>query len=180
MSGIAEELFKLHSLQGADFSRQVERIAQRSEFYPLEGEDGIFIVGGENDEDFSNLLNAARKAVNHGYTVYFLPNPKGFRTADVILRKKNVYRMYDVKTIIGKSSAGNRLLDSIGQSYNVIVNVRSNYSGQVLALDIKAYFECSSKVLEVLVMKGNKLIYVKRNLALSKRFPRMFRKEFEK
>lgn len=28
-----------------------------------------------------NLLNAARKAVEHGYRVFILPNPKGFKKA---------------------------------------------------------------------------------------------------
>ena len=51
----------------------------------MEGEKDIFSVGGENGEDYDNLMNAARKAVGHGYQVYILPNPKGIRTADFIL-----------------------------------------------------------------------------------------------
>jgi len=39
---ITQELALLHSLDGGDYSRQVERIAQRSEFRPLSGEKGIF------------------------------------------------------------------------------------------------------------------------------------------
>ena len=60
---IKQELALLHSLDGGDYSRQVERIALRSEFHPLPGEKGIFVCGGESDSDYRNLLNAARKAV---------------------------------------------------------------------------------------------------------------------
>lgn len=180
MSDFADELAKLHSLQGADFSRQVERIAQRGEFYPLKGEEGIFVVGGEGDSDYNNLLNAARKMVSHGYTAYILPNPKGIRTADLIIRKKNVYRVYDVKTITGKSSAGNRLIESIGQTFSVILNIRSDYFARVLALNVRAYFETSPQVIEVIVLKGRKMISVKRNLAVSKQFLETFRKLYEK
>ena len=38
MSDIAAELAKLHILKGADYSRQVERIARMSNFHPVEGE----------------------------------------------------------------------------------------------------------------------------------------------
>jgi hypothetical protein len=46
MNNITDELAKLHELTGAEFSRQVERIALRNEFYPIEGETDIYITGG--------------------------------------------------------------------------------------------------------------------------------------
>ncbi|MBP3775551.1 MAG: hypothetical protein IJ069_12655 [Prevotella sp.] len=76
MDDIAKELAKLHVLTGADFSRQVERIAKMNIFYPLADEKNIYITGGEQQNDFENLLNAARKAVDFGYQVFILPNPK--------------------------------------------------------------------------------------------------------
>ena len=63
MNNITDELAKLHELTGAEFSRQVERIALRNEFRPLEGETDIYVTGGETSNDFENQLNAARKAV---------------------------------------------------------------------------------------------------------------------
>jgi hypothetical protein len=159
---IAQELALLHSLDGGDYSRQVERIACRGEFYPLKGEESIYVCGGESAADFNNLLNAARKAMLHGYTVFILPNPKGVRTADFILKHKNVYRIYDVKSIHGRSSAGNRLIESIGQANNVILNIRTNYDARQLALKIRGYFEANANAIEVLVLKGNKKIVVDR------------------
>ena len=42
---IASELAKLHELTGAEFSRQVERIAKRKEFHPLETDKDILTTG---------------------------------------------------------------------------------------------------------------------------------------
>ena len=177
---IAQMLAALHTLDGAEFSRQVEQIAKRTEFHPLEGETGIFLCGGERNADYKNLLNAARKAVYHGYSVYVLPNPKGIRTPDFIFERKSIYRIYDLKTIHGKASAGNRLKESIGQTNRVLLNMRCEYKAQILALDIRAYFEASPSALEVLVLKGRKLISVKKNMAQSKQFTNIFRKLYER
>ena len=56
MNDIAVELAKLHVLKGADYSRQVERIARMDNFHPVENETGIFSVGGEGGDDYDNLL----------------------------------------------------------------------------------------------------------------------------
>lgn len=101
MNDIASELAKLHILRGADFSRQVERIALMKDFHPVSGEVDIYSVGGEQGEDYALLLNAARKAVIHGFRVFILPNPQGIRTADFIFERKGTYRIYDLKTIQG-------------------------------------------------------------------------------
>ena len=177
---IAQELALLHSLNGGDYSRQVEFIAQRSEFHPLVGENRIFVCGGDNDSDYGNLLNAARKAVFHGYNVYILPNPKGLRTPDFIFERKGIYRVYDLKTIIGKNSAINRMRESIGQANRVLLNMRSNYKAKVLALDIQSYFQTSPEALEVLIFKGRKHISIKRNMAKSRQLLSNFSKLYER
>ena len=89
-NGITEELAKLRTLRGVDFIKQLKLIASRREFHPLESDSNIFTVGGENDADYQSLLNAARKAVEHGYIAYILPNPNDFRTADFILVRRNI------------------------------------------------------------------------------------------
>lgn len=82
------ELMKLHELKGAKFSRQVEKIALRKEFHPLENDKDIYTVGGEKSGDYQNLLVAARKAVEFGYQVYLLPNPTEIRTPRLHFSKK--------------------------------------------------------------------------------------------
>ena len=65
-------------------------------------------------------LSDARKAVEHGYRVFILPNPKGIRTADFIFERKGVYKMFDLKTISGRNFVDNRLKESIGQTNHVV------------------------------------------------------------
>lgn len=180
MSDFNAELAKLHQLTGSEFSRQVERIARRGEFHPLEGEDNIYIVGGERDHDFENLLSAAQKAVGHGYRVYILPNPKGIRTADFILEYRNIYILYDLKTIQGKSSAGTRLLESIGQSNRILLHMATDYNARILASDIKVYFESNSDAIEVMIFKGKKKLSVTKRFAMNPMFNRLFRRMYEK
>ena len=180
MSNIAAELAKLHTLKGADYSRQVERIARMGNFHPVEGESAIYSTGSEGESDYSNLLNAARKAVAHGYKVYILPNPSGVRTPDFIFERKGVFRIYELKTIQGNSSASNRLSDSTSQSNHVLLNISTRYNGGLLAVQIKSYFEQNNQALEVLVFKGKVSLSIKRNFAFQKDFVMKFRKEFGK
>lgn len=180
MNDIASELAKLHHLTGAEFSRQVECIACRSEFHLLEGESAIFTAGGESSEDYDNLLNAAYNAVAHGYRVFILPNPKGIRTADFILEHKGVYRLYDLKTIKGRNSVSNRLTDSIGQCNRILLNMATDYNTRQLALDIKRYYEDNVEAAEVIIFKGKKQIVVNRMLTMHPAYYRLFKKRYEK
>ena len=180
MSNFTEELAKRHQLSGADFSRHVESIALRKEFHPLETDKDIFTVGGEKDQDYQNLLTAARKAVEFGYKVYILPNPNKTRTPDFILSKKGVYRIYDLKTVFGKSSVEESLHSSIGQCDSILLNLTIEYNTRRLALAIKSYFEVNEKAIEVLILKGRKRVLVKRSLALNSNFLRMFIKLYER
>lgn len=88
-----------------------------------ENETNIFSAISEQSDDFDNLINAARKAVDHGYRVFILPNPRSCRTADFIFEKKGILGLYDLKTVHGKGSVGTRLFDSIGQTNRVLLNV---------------------------------------------------------
>ena len=180
MNNITSELAKLHTLTGAEFSRQVERIAQRKEFHPLDTDNDIYTVGGENSDDYQNLLIAARKAVEFGYKVYMLPNPTETRTPDFIFYKKGVYRTYDLKTVFGKASIGGTLLDSVGQCNSILINMTTEYNSRRLALAIKKYFEINDNAIDVLIFKGGKRISVKRALVKNSNFLRLFVKLYER
>ena len=178
--GFADELQELHYVKGARFINQLKLIVYYGEFHPVEGETSIFSAVGEQSADYDNLLNAARKAVEHGYQVYILPNPNGIRTPDFIFEKRGNYKTYDLKTIMGKSSAGNRLLESIGQSNRVLLNITADYNARLLASDIKDYFEANADALEVLIFKGKKILPINRAEIHSPHFNRIFRKRYEK
>lgn len=180
MSDFTTELKKLHILSGAEFSRQVERIALRKDFHPLDTDKDIFTVGGEKSDDYQKLIEAARKAVEFGYQVYILPNPNDIRTPDFILVKKGVYRLYDLKTVFGKASIGGSLLDSIGQCNRILINMTRVYNTRRLAYAIKRYFEINEKAVEVLIFKGGKHISVKRPMVVGETFFLMFKKAYER
>ena len=134
----------------------------------------------ERSEDYTNLLNAARKAVEHGYKVFILPNPKGIRTADFIFERRGVYKMFDLKTISGKTSASSRLLESIGQTNHVVLNMIANYNPRLLDKDVQFYFETNKEAREVLIIKGNKFLSVSRQFVEGKDYIKMFIKRYLK
>ena len=172
--GLADELAELHYLHGARFVRQLRLITEYGDFHPVEGETDIFSTGGEKGEDYNNLLNAAQKAVEHGYRVYILPNPKGIRTADFIFERKGVYKMYDLKTISGRASVDNRLRESIGQTNRILLNMACSYNPRLLALAIRHYFEQNQDAVEVLIFKGSRTISVIREETEAYAFIRNF------
>lgn len=177
--GMADELQELHNLKGAQFINQLKHIIYYGEFHPVEG-DTIHSAISENGDDFDNLINAARKAVEHGYRVYILPNPKGIRTADFIFERKGVYKLFDLKTITGKNSVENRLSDSVGQTNRVLLNMTADYNPGALARSIKRYFELNPYAREVLVYKGKKQISVTRKSLEDSNFFRTFIRRYTK
>ena len=178
--GLADELQELHYLKGAKFINQLKLIIYFGEFHLVEGETNIYSAISEQSDDFDNLINAARKAVEHGYRVYILPNPRSCRTADFIFEKKGILGLYDLKTVYGKGSVGTQLLDSIGQTNRVLLNITTDYNTRLLASDIKKYFESNPDAVEVLIFKGHKSFSVERTLTLSIQYHKIFRKRYEK
>ena len=178
--GMADELQELHYLKGARFIYQLKLIINYGEFHPVEGETDIYSAISEQSDDFDNLINAARKAEEHGYRVYILPNPRNCRTADFIFEKKGILGLYDLKTVHGKGSVGTQLLDSIGQTNRVLLNMTTDYNARLLSSEIKAYFEANELAVEVLIFKGKKSISISRWQVEAPRFNRLFRKKYEK
>ena len=177
---ILSELEELHMRRGSHFIWQLKVIASHPSFSPVENETNIFSTGGESGEDYENLLNAARKAVEHGYRVFILPNPQGIRTADFIFERKGVYKLFDLKTISGKNSVGNRLKESIGQTNRVLINMTVDYNPRQLAISIRQYFEKNSEALEVMIIKGGKMISVIREDVMGASFIKYFMMKYTK
>ena len=172
-------LSDLQTARGAAFITLLKEITKHPAYSVLKSDPNIYTIGGEMGEDYDNLLNAARKAVEHGYRVFILPNPKGFRTADFVFERKGVYKMFDLKTITGKNSVGTRLVESIGQSNRVLLNMPSGYNTRLLAADIKTYFELNEAALEVLIFKGKSELSIYRRFVSNSRFYSEFKKTYE-
>jgi hypothetical protein len=179
-SNIALELARLHILKGIEFSRQLQAITMRRQFLLVKGETNIYSAISDSDPDYDALLNAARRAVEHGYRVYILPNPKNIRTADFIFERKGLYRMYNLNTVQGKSSIMNRLVESIGQTNHVLLNMATSYNSRLLATQIQRYFQLNPTASEILIFKGRQAISIKRGYALNKMFVLSFSRKYGK
>ena len=167
-------LKQLSTAQGAEYSKTLKSIAE-SNIFKMHAKD-IYSALENGAPDFENLLNAAKKAVKQGNTVYILPNPQGIRTPDFIFKRKGIYRDYDLKTITGKNSVGNRLIESIGQTRRVLLNMAVDYNPRSLASEIRNYFEQNKDAQEVLIFVGNKYISINRDClnVSSKRYIKYF------
>ena len=179
MDDIALELSRLRVLRGVDFVCQLKKVVRLGIFKPIENEKDIYAAAGNHRDDFPLLLEAARKAVAHGNKVFILPNPKEIRSADFIFENKGVYKMYDLKTISGKSSIRNRLIESIDQTNRVLINVCSTYNARLMAIQIKDYFNANPNALEVLIYKGKKSISVSRRFVENPFYMILFRQKYE-
>ena len=98
--------------------------------------------------------------------------------ADFILVRKGVYKLFELKSISGKSSANNRLMESIGQTNHVMLNMLTDYDTRQLAIDVKGYFEANHEAREVIIVKGNKFLSVSRSFVEGKNFVKMFMKRY--
>jgi len=176
---ITAELLLLKSLEGAAFGSKLKEIAARKEFRSLPDEPFVYTVGRIQDDDYLSLLMAARKAVEHGYRVFLLPNPHGVKTPDFIFERRGVYKMFDLKNISGKNIVHTRLKESIAQANRVLLNM-PQYSTRKLVHDIRKYFVKYPEAIEVLIFKGKSEISVTRRFALSQRFYFEFKKMFER
>jgi len=85
----------------------------------------------------------------------------------------------DGKTITGKNSVGTRLVESIGQSNRVLLNMPLGYNTRLLAADIKTYFELNEAALEVLIFKGKSELSIYRRFVSNSRFYSEFKKTYE-
>ena len=129
-------------------------------FKPVKDSDNIFSALGKSNPDYDNIKHAVEKLVPKGYKAFILPNPKETKSGDCILQKGKFIGLYEVKTIIGKNSIGNRFESSVGQAHRVILNITSQYDPKAMAFEIRRHFENNKDALEVKVLKGSKEISV--------------------
>lgn len=108
--------------------------------------------------------------VEDGYIVLFSPYK---------LIVDGVLVIPDGKTITGKNSVGTRLVESIGQSNRVLLDMPSGYNTRLLAADIKTYFELNEAALEVLIFKGKSELSIYRRFVSNSRFYSEFKKTYE-
>ena len=149
-------------------------IIEKGQYHKVK--DRIYSAIDENSKDYNNLVSVAKKIVinNKNAEVYILPNPKGVKSMDIIVKNKNFLAGYDVKTITGKNSVGNRLEESTTQSYRVILNLSVDYNIRKLYKEIKKHFHTYDEALEVIIYKGKKEIILDKNMISEMQFRKLF------
>lgn len=160
---LAQKVADIINAKGRELTSLLRQIILERRFKPVPGHEGITSAIDKDDPDFKPLLGCAVKAVGHGYNVAILPNPKGVRSPDCILFNAKFIAAYDVKTISGQNSVGNRLMESIGQTNRVILNMATTYNARSLAREIRTYFEANKDAVEVVIFKGGAMIKVSRS-----------------
>ena len=101
------------------------------------------------------------------------------KTGDYILVRQRIYKLFDLKTISGKSSASNRMFDSEGQANRVILNMSTSYNSRKLGEDIKSYFVNNPEAREVLIFKRNREISITKGM-INKNFIKVFMRIYNK
>lgn len=162
---IGESLVRLYDLDNKHLLDEVKAITSSKIFKQVE--KNIFSAIGSEDNDYERLLAVARKASSKGYTSFILPNPRKGRTPDIILQRKGIFKVYDVKTIVGTNSVSSRLADSVGQTHRVLLHITSEYNPRQLATEIKRFLHNNPNATEVLVFRANKQIIVTPNMLTS-------------
>ena len=154
---------QLQEVTGSEFVSLLKEITQSKQFKPFE--DGVWIVGTreerEKDQDWSSLLSCARKAVSHGYEIFMLPNPRKTKSADYIMVRKGLYKLADLKSVVGQNSVAARLSSSASQANRAVLNMTSSYNPRRLGEAIKHYFDNPESV-EVIIFKGKREISITR------------------
>lgn len=167
-----------------NINKDLREIAQMKEFkrnrYYSSKDYSIYISGrGTFDESLKKgemkaNLELAQKLVKNKYDVYMVPNIKGLKTADYILKKGNSYNYYEGKRIDGVSSMSNRLDESSKQARRVILDVVDGVKSRYIANEIKRFYEQYPETEDVILFKGSKLIRVSKNRISNKNYMRWF------
>ena len=163
----SEFFTKLSETKGSDFVSMLKEITRSRKFTMIE--EGIWGVSDKDlskvkvrdEEEYQRLLNGARKAVEHGYQIFILPNPKDVPSADYIMLRKGIYKLADLKTVMGANSVGNRLVDSASQANRAVLNMATTYNPRRLGEAIRHYFD-NPKSVEVIIFKGKREISITR------------------
>lgn len=137
--------------------------------------DKVFKTG-----EMPKNLDMARKLVKQGYDVYLMPNPSESNSFDFIIKKQG--KIYDIegKAFNGTSSLGHSLDKGIKQSNRILVDVIGNTKTSYVFGNIKNAFEKYDNLSEIWLLKGSRLIQVKRQMYNSKLFKLNFKKIWNK
>jgi len=177
-TNIAQQLHQLTNAKGNEEGKIAKEIVETNDFVPLDNKKhaNIYKLFG-NDKDYlniykkkdkndiekedANLFAAAKKLTQIFNKVFIMPNPKSTKSCDFIMQDKaGFYHGYELKTISGQDSVSDRLQSSVGQANRVILNLCTKCETQILADNIKAYFQQNKDAKEVIIMQRKSSIRI--------------------
>ena len=127
-----------------------------------------------------NNLQIAQKFMMNGYDVFLLSNPKGTKSADFIIRKKNILFYVEGKTSTGGSSLVHRFDNGAEQADRIAINFIGYPKASEIIEIINSTFYNQANVNELFLFKGKRLITVSRDFCNSKHFENAFYKLWTK
>ena len=127
-----------------------------------------------------NNLQIAQKFMMNGYDVFLLSNPKGTKSADFIIRKKNILFYVEGKTSTGGSSLVHRFNNGAEQADRIAINFIGYPKASEIIEIINSTFYNQANVSELFLFKGKRLIIVSRDFCNSKHFENDFYKLWTK
>lgn len=186
IKGISQAINYYNKLEtNAEKVSLIKSITQMKEFREIRRLSNVKNkIYGFNIEQYDEALKAtempknitiAKKLIQNGYDVYLLPNVSGAKSADFIIVKSNKYFYYEGKTINGKSTIKQRLIEASTQSDRIILDIVGTNDIGDIADNIQWFFENNSSVNEVMLFKGSRPIPMIRQDVLSKKFKENFR-----
>ncbi len=136
--------------------------------------DKVFTKG-----EMPKNLDMARKLTKKGYDVYMMPNPSESNSFDFIIKKQG--KIYDIegKAFNGKSTLDKSLDKGARQANRVLIDVIGNTNTNYISGNIKSAFEQNGLLSEIWLLKGSRLIKVRRSDYLQNEFIKKFRRIWE-
>ena len=174
----SEKVRVLHAIVSNGHFNRLEKVSDRT--------GSIFVL---DVYDYDNLLKTgeypkniqhAQKFVQHGYDVFLLSNPQGFKSSDFVIRKRGKLYYVEGKTSTGKHSLNHNFDDGSTQADRVSINFAGNTNTTYVRGEVKAAFVGNKHLKEVLIFRGSRLIKVTRQDALGKQFEKKFSKIWNK
>lgn len=123
-----------------------------------------------------NNLQIAQKFVANGYDVFLLSNPKGTKSADFIIRKRNCLYYVEGKTSTGGSALSIRLSDGAKQSDRIALNFIGLPQTSKITDLIKNVFFQNQNLIELIIFKKGRLIIITKKDCFAKNFEKAFKR----
>ena len=106
--------------------------------------------------EMPNNLQIAQKFVANKFDVYLLANPRTTKSADFIIKQRNILYYVEGKTSKGGSALAGRLQEGAKQADRIAINFIGNAINKIFSTEIKNTFENNENLKYVYVFKGSK------------------------